>query len=132
VIVADSNLVAYLLISGAHTPAAQAVLRKDSSWAAPALWRSEFRNIVWKHVRAQQLSLSNGLLAVQKAETAVSRELDVDSQAVLVIAAQSGCTAYDCEFVYCAQKHGIPLVTSDQKILNNFPGIAISPGDFVQ
>jgi predicted nucleic acid-binding protein len=133
VIIADSTLIAYLLIPGAiPQPVARAVLRKDSTWAAPALWRSEFRNIVWQYVRRQSMSLSDGLLIVQKAESLISRDFEVDAHAVLVLAVQSGCTTYDCEFVYCAQKHGVPLVTSDKKVLHNFPGIAVSPEDFTR
>jgi len=133
VIIADSNLIAYLLIPGSiPQPVARAVLRKDDNWGAPALWRSEFRNIVWQYVRRQTMSLSDGLLLLQKAESLIGREFEVDAQAVLVLAVQSGCTPYDCEFVYCAQKHGAPLVTSDKKILNNFPGVAVSPEDFTR
>ena len=53
-------------------------------------------------------------------------ELGVDSRSVLELASRSGCTAYDCEFVSVAEQLGVPLVTSDKKLLAAFPDIAVS------
>ncbi len=45
-IVVDSNVLAYLYLPGEYTAAAEVLLEHDSDWAAPILWRSEFRNIL--------------------------------------------------------------------------------------
>lgn len=45
-IVVDSNVLAYLYLPGEYSTAAEALLEQDSDWAAPILWRSEFRNIL--------------------------------------------------------------------------------------
>lgn len=45
-IVVDSNVIAYLYLQGEHTAAAERLLLHEPDWAAPALWRSEFRNIL--------------------------------------------------------------------------------------
>ncbi len=56
-IVADTNLIAYLLIPGQKTALAQAVFQQDPAWIAPFLWRSEFRNIPALYMRQSQLAL---------------------------------------------------------------------------
>ena len=132
-IVADTNLIAYLIIQGQQTATARAVLQKDSAWAAPRLWRSEFRNILALYIRQQHLALADAIQLMSSAETVLrSREYEVESDPVLRLAAASNCTAYDCEFVHLAQELGVSLVTSDQKVLRLFPAVAISPEDFTK
>ena len=45
-IVADTNLIVYLFITGDKTALAQEVLAKDPHWIVPPLWQSEFRNVI--------------------------------------------------------------------------------------
>ncbi len=55
-----------------------------------------------------------------------SSEFQVDSEQVLELAQQSGCTAYDCEFVAVALNLGVKLVTADKQLLKAFPNTAIA------
>ena len=55
----------------------------------------------------------------------------VDSTAVMQLVSQSTCSAYDCEFVALAQELDVSLVTSDRRILRDFPGVAVDPAEFV-
>jgi predicted nucleic acid-binding protein len=131
-IVADTNLLAYLLINGEHTPLAERAYRQEPLWAAPLLWRSEFRNILAFYMRRGLLSLEQATGLAEKAESLVNgREFEVRSADVLELARESGCSAYDCEFVALACHLGIPLVTSDQAILSAFPRVAKPLGGFV-
>lgn len=132
-IVADTNLLAYLLISGDRTTSAENVFVKDSEWAAPLLWRSEFRSILVLHLRQRFLTLDEATKIFSKAEDLLrGHEHHVDSGAVLRLAEQSGCSAYDAEFVSVAEDLGLPLVTSDQKLLRAYPQIAIAPEEFAR
>jgi predicted nucleic acid-binding protein len=132
VIVVDSNVIAYLLIPGDQTAAAREVLRHEPVWAAPVLWRSEFRNVLALYVRQKHFSLAAALSYMQEAEILLrGRDFEVESAPVLTLAEQSGRSGYDCEFVYLAQMLGLPLVTSDRQLLRSFPGVAISMDDFV-
>ncbi|HET7274638.1 MAG TPA: type II toxin-antitoxin system VapC family toxin [Longimicrobiaceae bacterium] len=130
-IVADSNLIAYLMIRGDQTPAAEAVLKNDPMWAAPLLWRSEFRNVLALYLRQAHLSLADAIQYMNEAEELLrGREYRVPSAPVLELAERSGLTAYDCEFIHLSQELAVPLVTSDRRMTRAFPDVAIAMEDF--
>ena len=132
-IVADVNLVAYLLISGEHTDEARAVLRRDAVWAFPYLWRSEFRNILAMHMQHRGMSLSDAsLLWDHAASLARHHEYSVDPQAVLGLVARQSLTAYDAEYVALANHLDVPLVTFDQKLRSTAADRAISVKKFLR
>jgi predicted nucleic acid-binding protein len=126
-IVVDSNVIAYCFISTPKfTDAARALLAFDPSWNAPLLWRSEFRTILLKYVQANLLNLSDATQLQLEAEDLMkSNEFNVDSEQVLELAQQSGCTAYDCEFIAVAKTLGAKIVTADKQVLKAFAGVAI-------
>lgn len=130
-IVADTNLIAYLLVPSEHTEAAERVRAKDGLWIAPPLWRSEFRNVLALYVKHGRLDVGSALELAAAAESMMRGcEVEVDTAAVLRFAAASGCTAYDCEFVVLAQEAGVPLVTSDARLRRAFPRVALFPDAF--
>jgi predicted nucleic acid-binding protein len=101
--------------------------RKDPAWAAPILWRSEFRNVLAAYLRRGTLSVSDGLELMREAETLFrGAEYSVESGQVLKLVAESSCSAYDCEFVALARQLGVPLLTADAEILKEFPQTATS------
>jgi predicted nucleic acid-binding protein len=125
VIVVDTNVVAYLLLQGSHTPAAEALLLEHPEWAAPPLWRSECRNVLAGALRRGDLSITQVMALQEQAERhVIVHEEVVQSERVLQLVASSRCSAYDCEFVAAAQQLGVPLITADRALLNAFPAIA--------
>jgi len=131
-IVADTNIISYLLLTGEQTMQAQKALEKDPLWAAPYLWRSEFCNVLTGYVRKQLLSNQEARNYLEHAQTLLrGKEYSVIAGQVLELAIASSCTAYDCEFVALAQDLGVALVTVDKKILANFPHIAVDLGQFI-
>ncbi len=129
-IVVDTNLLVYLLLNSDLTEVAEEVRRRDRHWLAPVLWRSEFRNVLMGYVRRDSLSLSDAISLSQSAEMKVESR-QVDGARILQLAADSGCTAYDCEFVSLAERLNVPLITSDQKLLSAFTSIAVSMKAFL-
>ena len=126
-IVVDTNVVAYLLLPGPHTALADDLLIEQPEWAAPPLWRSEWRNVLAGYLRRGVLDLDQALALQQQAELLVIRhEEPVSSQAVLQLVASSRCSAYDCEFVAAALQLRVPLVTADRAVLAAFPDMARS------
>lgn len=113
---------AYLYLPGERTAHAEALLAQDPDWAAPVLWRSEFRNILAGYARRKTLTFEQACSLQSEAEDLLSgAEFEVDSRAVLELVRDSDCSAYDCEFIALAIKLDTKLVTADKKMLKAFP-----------
>jgi predicted nucleic acid-binding protein len=121
-IVVDTNVVASLYLPGEHTADAEALLERDHEWAAPVLWRSEFRNVLTGYMRRRTISFDQAHRLQREAESLLwGSEFEVDSLSVLELARDSDCSAYDCEFVALAKKLDTKLITLDAKLLRAFP-----------
>ena len=126
-IVVDTNTLAYLYVPGEHTAKAEALLERDATWAAPVLWRSEFRNILGGYLRRKSLTFEQAVAIQSEAEELLrDAEFEVDSAEVLELVRGSDCSAYDCEFVALAASLEVPLVTVDAKLLRAFPKRCVS------
>ena len=133
-IVADANLIAALILPVSEgTDTAEKILLIDRDWAAPALWRSEFCNILATAFRNGVLNLGIAIEAMEAAEQVMGgAEFAVSSVETLKLAAESGCTAYDSEYVLLARELEVQLVTFDKRLLREFSAIAIHPDDFLK
>ena len=129
-IVVDSNILAYLYLPGDRTRAAEALLEREPQWAAPALWRSEFRNILAGFLRRRHITFEQACSLQDEAESLLAdSEFEVESKQVLALVRDSDCSAYDCEFVALAKQLNLQLVTEDKKLLRAFPDCAVKlPG----
>ena len=126
-IVVDTNVLAYLYLQSEYTTAAEALLARDPDWAAPVLWRSEFRNILAGYIRRRTLSFEHAYKLQREAESMMAgSEFEVDSLAVLDLVRNSDCCAYDCEFVALAMKLEAKVITMDGKLLRAFPAHAVA------
>jgi predicted nucleic acid-binding protein len=126
-IVADTNIISYLFLPTAFSDKASRLYQSDPDWAAPILWRSEFRNVLALYLRQNIITLSQALLIQEEAEELmVEREYNVPSVSVLSLVEGSSCSAYDCEFVALAKQLSVKLVTEDKKILREFPDVSAS------
>lgn len=130
-IIADTNLVAYLLIAGDQTEVARQVRLRDPDWRLPPLWRSELLNVLVTAVRAEVLSEAQAL-GVWSAAVMLfgANETEPGGREVLATALRRRISAYDAQFVVLAERHGVPLVTADRRVLACCPGIAVSLEDF--
>lgn len=125
-IVVDTNVIAYLYLESEFTARSEALLSRDPDWAAPVLWRSEFRNILAGAIRRKALSFTEACTVLSEAESLLAgSEHEAGSQQVLDLARDSDCSAYDCEFIALAKQLDVKLVTMDGKLLKAFPKLAI-------
>ena len=131
-IVVDTNTLAYLYLPTTQTDDVVALLHKDPAWAAPLLWRSEFRNVLVAYIKRGSIDGDTALAIQLQAELQMAEhEYSVNSGDVLTLAAETGCSAYDCEFVSLATSLGVKLITSDKKIIKHFPKTAITAGAYL-
>lgn len=131
-IVVDTNTIAYLYLPSDYSDDVETLLRKDADWIAPLLWRSELRNILALYVRNGMITFGDAAEVQQQAEALLSgNEYEVNSLEVFQIANESGCSAYDAEFISLAKNTGTRLITADKKILRAFPDIASAARDFI-
>ena len=121
-IIADTNLIVYLYIESEYSKFADALFQKDSNWYVPLLWRSEFRNVLTLLTRAGRMDLEHAFHLYYEAQKIVAgKEYQPDPLEVLRLAAESGCSAYDCEFIHLAHYFETCLITMDKKLLYAFP-----------
>jgi predicted nucleic acid-binding protein len=131
-IVVDNTLISYFTIEGEFTEEATSVRQKDPEWAAPLLWRAEFLNVLWLHVRQGEFGLNLAIQHIDLAEDLIDgRSYDVSPTEVLRLAVESGCSAYDSHYAALAQQLDVPLLTHDGEVLQAFPETAVHPNDFL-
>ena len=130
-IVADTNLVSYLLIEGELTDGARRVRELDADWRLPPLWRSEFLNVLASAVRAGVLDEQQALSVWWVAsDLFLGHEVEPDGDSVLTLALERRISAFDAQFVALAEDLEVPLVTGDLGIVQQCPELAITIEDF--
>ncbi|AFZ50168.1 type II toxin-antitoxin system VapC family toxin [Dactylococcopsis salina] len=126
-IVVDTNIISYFYLPTEKTVDVERLFIQQPEWAAPSIWRSEFRNVLALYLRKQLLTFDQAYAIQSEAEMLLSEnEFEVTSFDVLRLVQKSNCSAYDCEFVALAMQLQTVLITEDKKILENFPAIAIN------
>ena len=130
-IVIDTNVVAYhLLQTDPFAEEIQRLARREPDWVAPPLLRSELRNVLALQHRERDLPIREAKKLAGQAEALFENALlEVESGTIFDLAVQSDLSAYDCEYIALAQRMDVPLITYDENILDDFPGIAHEPGD---
>ena len=131
-IAVDTNVIASLVLPTSDlTEAAVRLLEGDRDWVAPLLWRSELGNVLATGVRNEWFTLDQALTAWHTAEELMEGgDYTVPTIAAIELAASSGCSAYDCEFVVLARDLQVRLVTLDRELLARFPDVAVSLEEF--
>ena len=132
-IVVDNSVLVYFWLPGAFAEWAEAAKAQDGIWAAPVLWRAEFRNVLAGYLRRKLLIEAEANAAFLNAQKDLgAQEFTVPTERILKLVLASDCTAYDCEYVALAQDLGVPLVTADRQILREFPKTAVSLEKFAK
>lgn len=128
-IVADTNLIASLLIQGPCTESAQRLAAKEPDWRVPRLWRYELLNVLATNMKAGIVTFAEAKSVFEAATSIfVTRERDPDFQTVLRLVERHAISGYDATFVALAQELGAPFYTRDKELLRKFPETAFRFG----
>jgi len=127
VLLVDTNVVAYLLIEGDYTEAAQQLRKSDPDWRSEAFLMVEFTNVLVASIAARRMTLPLAHDFLRKAGALLEGKLGrVPHAAAVIIAAGYRVSAYDARFLALAQQLGRRLVTEDAKLRRAAPALTQS------
>lgn len=125
-VLVDTNVLAYLMLEGDRTSAAQELFERDADWRSEAFIMVEFSNVLTTYVRTKVLSRDQGLKLLAGAEKLVPVLTSVQNARALEVATQFGISAYDARFVALAIQMKVKLVTEDAKLRAAVPSWTVS------
>lgn len=117
-IIADTCLVFHLYNETDLTSNAQEILRLDSHWIVPPLWREEYANVLSKLARKENRSVKEVITLFNYTVDELSNcEVNVETQKALEISLEYKISVYDAHFVSLAMEFKTLLITEDKEIL---------------
>ena len=123
----DTNVVAYLLIEGDHTEAAQELHTRDSDWRSEAFLLVEFTNVLVSSIARKRMTLSMAKDFLAKAASLFDGKLGrIPHASVLAIATRHRVSAYDARFLSLADQLGSRLITEDARLRAAAPALTQS------
>jgi predicted nucleic acid-binding protein len=112
--VVDASALAAIVFDEPAGDAVTEVIR-DCELVAPSLLGYEMANICWIKVRRKPEE-REALLSALRMPGLAAETLDVDQDAVVRLAVQTGLTTYDASYLWLANDLGIELVTLDRQL----------------
>lgn len=128
-VLVDTNVLAYLMLEGDRTSAAQELFERDADWRSEAFIMVEFSNVLTTYVRTKVLSRDQGLKLLAGAEKLVPVLTSVQNARALEVATQFGISASDARFVALAIQTKVKLLTEDAKLRAAVPSWTVSLAD---
>lgn len=123
----DTNVVAYLLIYGDHTEAAQQLRARDPDWRSEAFLFVEFTNVLVSSIAAKRMTLPLAQQFLAKAVALFDGKLArIPHATVLATAARHRVSACDARFLALADRLGTRLVTEDARLRTAAPALTQS------
>jgi predicted nucleic acid-binding protein len=122
----DTNILAYLLIAGDRTSAAQELFARDADWRSEAFIMVEFSNILCTYARSRALTKEQSVELLRQAETLMPALPSVEHSYALDLATEFGLSAYDARFIALAKQMKTRLVTEDTRLQGAVPAWTIS------
>lgn len=115
-VLVDTNILAYLMIDGDRTSAAQALFARDPDWRSETFILVEFTNVVSTYVRTKALTHKQGWALLAEAQEIFPSLVSVPHAQAYEAAMEFGVSAYDGRFIAIAKQMKSKLVTEDVKL----------------
>jgi predicted nucleic acid-binding protein len=129
VVLVDTNIIAYLMIRGDRTAAAQQLFERDSDWCSEAFVMVEFSNVIATYVRTGALTQAQGTKLLLDSQAHLPTLHSVVNTQALETAMQFGISAYDARFISLARQLKLKLITEDAKLRVAVPAWTMSLDD---
>lgn len=131
-IAVDCNVLAYLLLDGAETPRARALLGIDADWHSEGVILIELANVLATAMRVRRVSMNASVAVLTQTLGVMEGGLHrADDFEALELAAHFKVSAYDARYLVVARNLEIKLVTEDAKLRKAAPSLTQSLADAV-
>jgi predicted nucleic acid-binding protein len=121
VVLVDTNILAYLLIEGDRTAAAQELYARDPDWRSEGFILVELSNVIATQMRAKALSREQAARLLEHAQALIPDPSHVPHAKALEVACHFGISAYDARFIAMAMQVKLKLITEDAKLRSAVP-----------
>ena len=128
-VLVDTNIIAYLMIRGDRTAAAQQLFERDSDWCSETFVMVEFSNVIATYVRTGALTQAQGAKLLAEAQAHLQTLHSVVNTQVLETAMQFGISACDARFISLARQLKLKLITEDANLRVAVPAWTMSLDD---
>jgi predicted nucleic acid-binding protein len=123
----DTSVVAYLLIEGDYTEAAQELRTRDPDWRSEAFLLVEFTNVLVSSIARKRMTVSMAEDFLAKVFSLFDGKLGrIPHPTVLAIATRHRVSAYDARFLSLADQLGSRLITEDARLRAAAPALTQS------
>lgn len=131
-VIIDTNVLAYLLIEGDRTAAAQDLWARDADWRSESFIMIEFSNVLATYVRQALLERGQATALLAQADRLMPGLDKVEHNLAFEIAADLRVSAYDARFLAIARRSGRRLVTDDARLRRAAPDWTVSLDEAVR
>ncbi len=126
-LVVDTNVLAFLLISGDFTEPARALLEQDGDWHSEGFVLVELSNVLATAMRLRGLARTQAVQIMAQAQELMEPGLHLVQHAdALAMAVEFKVSAYDARFLAVTRAFGQRLVTEDRKLRQAAPALTQS------
>lgn len=129
----DASVAIKWVVTETGTEEALALVLADDRLLAPALFRAECANILWKKAKKGEISATEAGIAARTLDSFGIEfcSLEPELIRVLELALALDHPAYDCVYLALAEALDLPLVTADEKLIRRI-GTASQPGGVLE